>query len=184
MKGRILERKGFLLAMVIFIIFVASGCGTVVHTLDLQNNYVPQADTKIEVGPVTNGTGEKFDIDIEYMLATALTNKLREKELMWDGKEGPKLTAKCKIVEYKKGDAFKRWLMPGWGSTVLAVTCDLADSNNVVGIINARRTVDAGGGYTIGAWQTVFGQLAMDIADDVQTHIRKNNISTTPEPKP
>ncbi len=183
MNGRILERKDFLLAVVIFITFVASGCGTAHHTLDFQNNYMPQADTKIEVGPVTNETGEKFDIDIEKMLATALSDKLREKELMWEGKEGPKLTTKCKIVEYKKGDAFKRWLMPGWGSTTLAVTCDLSDSNNVVGIINARRTVDAGGGYTIGAWEKVFGQLAMDIAEDVQSHIQKNDVSASPESK-
>jgi len=173
MDGKTLERKGFLLVMVIFIIFIASGCGTVRHTLDFQNNYVPQAGTKIEVGPVTNETGEKFDIDVEKMLATALTDKLREKELMWEGKDGSKLTTKCKIVEYKKGDAFKRWLMPGWGSTALAVNCDLADSNNVVGIISARRTVDAGGGYTIGAWEKVFGQLAMDIVEDVQSHINK-----------
>ncbi len=106
MDGKMLKRKAFLLAMLIFIIFVASGCGTVHHTLDFQNNYMPQADTKIEVGPVTNDTGEKFDIDIEKMLATALTDKLREKKLMWEGKDGSKLTSKCKIVEYKKGDAF------------------------------------------------------------------------------
>jgi hypothetical protein len=173
MERKTAERKGFLLAMVIFMIFSASGCGSVRHSLDFQNNYMPQADTKIEVGPVTNETGEKFDIDIEKMLAAALSDKLREKELMWEGNSGPKLTTKCKIVEYKKGDAFKRWLMPGWGATALAVNCDLADSNNVVGIISARRTVEAGGAYTVGAWEKVFGQLAMDIVEDVQSQINK-----------
>ena len=173
MNGKMLERKAFLLGMAIFMIFAASGCGTIHHTLDFQNNYVPQADTKIEVGPVANETGDKFDIDIEKMMATALTDKLREKKLMWEGKDGSKLTTKCNIVEYRKGDAFKRWLMPGWGSTALAVYCDLSDSTNVVGIISARRTVDAGGGYTIGAWEKVFGQLAMDIVEDVQSHINK-----------
>ena len=165
------ERKVSLAAIVILFVFAASGCGSVHHTLDFQNNYGPKADTKIEVGPVANETGEKFDIDIEKMFATALAEKLRYKGLIWEGKEGSKLTTNCKILEYKKGDAFKRWLMPGWGSTVLTVQCDLADNNNVVGVINARRTVDAGGGYTIGAWEKIFGQLAMDIAEDVQSKI-------------
>jgi hypothetical protein len=164
-------RKVFLTAIFILFIFAASGCGSAHHTLDFQNNYGPKADTKIEVGPVTNETGEKFDIDIEKMFAAALAEKLRYKELIWEGKEGSKLTTNCKILEYKKGDAFKRWLMPGWGSTVLAVQCNLADNDNVVGVINARRTVDAGGGYTVGAWEKIFGQLAMDIAEDVQSKI-------------
>jgi hypothetical protein len=175
MNRTMLARKISLSVMFLFfiIMFVASGCGTAHHALDFQNNYMPKADAKIEVGPVKNETGENFDIDIEKMLAAALADTLRREELFWEGKEASKLTSNCKILEYKKGDAFKRWLMPGWGSTVLSVKCDLLDGNVIVGIINARRTVDGGGAYTVGAWEKVFGQLSGDIVMDVQSHIKQ-----------
>lgn len=69
----------------------------------------------------------------------------------------------CRILGYEKGDAFKRWLMPGWGSTVLTVQCDLLDSGSKVGNLEAERTVDAGGAYTVGAWEKVFKQVALDV---------------------
>ena len=37
----------------------------------------------------------------------------------------------------------------------------------------ARHTVDAGGGYTIGAWKSIFGNLSKDIAKEVKTTIQK-----------
>ncbi len=173
MDATALERKILLLAFLGLFIFAASGCGSAHHSLDFQNNYVLKADAKVEVGPVTNETGEKFDIDIEKMLATSLADKLRDEKLLWEGAEGSKLTTNCKVLEYKKGDAFKRWLMPGWGSTILTIKCDMMDSDNVVGIINAKRTVDAGGAYTIGAWQQVFGQVALDIVQDIKSQLVK-----------
>ena len=61
-----------------------------------------------------------------------------------------------RIVGYKKGSAFKRWMMPGWGATELSIRCDLKDDkNNQVGSAIASCEVVAGGGYTIGAWKTV-----------------------------
>ena len=82
----------------------------------------------------------------------------------------PKLVLAADIVEYEPGDAFKRWLLPGWGATVLVVRGTLVDAEKrAVGSVEAKRTVEAGGGYTIGAWETVF----RDIANDIVTKLRE-----------
>jgi hypothetical protein len=152
-------------------ILLSVGCGTVKHSVDLQEDYAIKTDAKIEVGEVTNGTGLTFDIDIEKLLADALEESLREEKLLSTIPGEPRLIITSKIVEYKQGDAFKRWLMPGWGSTVLMIECDLMDANDLIGSVKARRTVDAGGGYTIGAWKTIFREVSKDIAKDLRKKI-------------
>jgi hypothetical protein len=159
-KTRLFVQKFFLISICISVV---TGCGSVQHKVDFNQNYLPQADAKIEVGKVVNETGETVDIEIEKMFADALTDALREKNLLWTGNQEKKLVILAKIVEYKKGDAFKRWLLPGWGATVLSIKCDLNDENNVlVGSAQARREVSAGGAFTIGAWKTIFASIAQD----------------------
>lgn len=152
-------------------ILLSVGCGTVKHSVDLQEDYAIKTDAKIEVGEVTNGTGLTFDIDIEKLLADALEESLREEKLLSTIPGEPRLIITSKIVEYKQGDAFKRWLMPGWGSTVLMIECDLMDANGLIGSVKARRTVVIGGGYTIGAWKTVFRKVSKDVAKDLRKKI-------------
>ena len=157
----------------VLMIMVITGCGTVQHKVTFQDNYLPQSQTKIEVGTVTNETGETFDVNIEQMLTDALAEELRKEVMLWDGGNNTKLVLSSKIVEYAKGDAFKRWLLPGWGSTVLTIQCDLKNANKVVGSVEARRTISIGGGYTIGAWKTIFDSLAKDVVKDLRSQIPK-----------
>jgi hypothetical protein len=76
-----------------------------------------------------------------------------------------------KLVEYDEGDAFKRWLLPGWGSRVLSLHCGLRDtaSGKMVRTADARRTVSFGGAYTIGAWKTNFASVAKDVVSDLRS---------------
>ena len=157
----------------VLLLAIVTGCGTVQHKVDFKNNYTPQATSMIEVGSVTNETGKTFDIDIEKMLSDALAKKLESEKLLWTGNESPKLLLESKIIEYKKGDAFKRWLLPGWGSTVLIIQADLRKNGQIVGSVKAKRTVSFGGLYTVGAWKTVFENLANDVVKDLQKHIEK-----------
>jgi len=165
--------RHFPILLSIVTIMALTGCGSVQHKVSFQDNYAPQAQTKIEVGQVTNETEETFDVNIEQMLTDAFAEELRKEEMLWDGGSNTKLVLNSKIVEYAKGDAFKRWLLPGWGSTVLTIQCDLKDGDNVVGSVNARRTVSIGGGYTIGAWKTIFASLAKDVVQDLRSQIPK-----------
>jgi hypothetical protein len=151
------------------ILLALQGCGAVDHKLMLKDNYIPQTGMSVEVGKVTNETGQTYsDINLEQAMTGALTNKFSEKGLLSTMDNAKKITIDTKIVEYDQGDAFKRWLLPGWGATVLSVKCDLKEANQLIGSLDARRTVSAGGGYTVGAWRTIFGSLAEDIAEELQ----------------
>jgi hypothetical protein len=150
---------------------ILAACGSVHHQIKLTDNYAPAAGTNIEVGPIENATGQAFDIKIDDMFREALTERLKNQNLLSDGADGSTLVISTKIVEYEKGDAFKRWLLPGWGATVLSVQSDIRDGDRLVGAIEARRTVSAGGGYTVGAWKTIFNSVAEDIVADLRTKI-------------
>ncbi len=154
-------------------LLLLSGCGTVEHKVALDHEYSVLPGTKVELGPVKNQTGQSFDIDVEKMLADAFSQALKDRNLQWTGGSTPRLVLTADIVEYSKGDAFKRWLMPGWGSTVLVVRGALYEvDNRKVGSVDAKRTVDAGGGYTIGAWETIFRNVADDVISKLAEQVK------------
>ena len=45
--------------------------------------------------------------------------------------------------------------------------------NTVVGSVEAKRTVSFGGAYSIGAWKTVFNNLANDVVEDLSKQCGK-----------
>jgi uncharacterized protein DUF4410 len=154
--------------------FTVSGCGEVSHSAEFQPAFAPKADTRIEVGPVKNETGKTFDVDLQQMFTDALSQQLQSENLLWtQGQKGDHLIIVTKIVEYEKGDAFKRWLLPGWGSTVITLHCELNESENnkLVGSVDAHRTVSFGGAYTIGAWKTIFASVSKDVVKELRAQI-------------
>lgn len=155
----------------VYLVFFLTGCGTVRHTLTLTPGYQPKTGTRVDVGKVSNETGKTFEVDVEKFLSDALTEELRRGNLLWTGDNSPQLKVTSQVVDYKPGNAFKRWLLPGWGSTVLTVHSDLLEDGRLVGSAEARRTISIGGGYTIGAWRTVFASIAKDLVSDLRTHM-------------
>lgn len=157
-------------------LFVFSGCSSK-HSLVLNENYTPKQDVKIEVEAVANKTSKTFEIDIQEMLKKSLNKKLEVDGILWVNNENSKLQLNIDIMEYSEGNAFKRWLIPGWGATVLTIEAILKDSEQVVGKANATRNIAAGGGYTIGAWKTVFDDIAADVIADLKEAYKKKNIA-------
>jgi hypothetical protein len=158
--------------LLIFPILFLVACGTVEHSVRVEDQQAFGVDTKILVGEVANKTGESFDIDVEAMLRDAMVNELAKENLL--GQQGtPDLVSMdVNIIEYRKGDAFKRWLWPGYGSTVLVIEATLLDAEgNVDATAQANRSVDAGGGYTTGAWKEVFEDVAADLVSDLKVNI-------------
>jgi hypothetical protein len=157
---------------------VLYGCGAVSHEAKLIEAYTPPTGSRIEVGAVTNATGHTPKVDdevvnIEKLLSDALIEKLKSDDFLWTGSPARKLVLVSKIVEYEPGDAFKRWLLPGWGSTVVGVECEIRDDDRLVGTVRARRTVSFGGAYTIGAWRTVFSSVAGDVVSELRGKLPK-----------
>lgn len=173
MVNRKILVKSFTPLLIVLLMAIVSGCGSVNHKLSLLDDYTLQPRTKIEVGKVTNETGKTFDIDIEQILTDAFDEVLQKEKLLPVGGEGHRLLLTSRIVEYEKGSAFKRWLLPGLGSTVISIKGDLRDVDQVVGSFQARRTVSVGGGYTIGAWRKIFASIAKDVVKDLRSKIPK-----------
>jgi hypothetical protein len=168
------------LGIVLLLGSVLTACGSVSHESALLGHYVPERGTRVEVGKVSNATGQAAAVDgeildIERLLTEKLTEKLRDGDFLWTGGSHRRLVLNSQITEYEPGDAFKRWLLPGWGATVVAVEGELRDETDaVVGTVRARRTVSSGGAYTIGAWRSIFGRVADDIVAELRSKIARS----------
>jgi hypothetical protein len=156
------------------LMLLLAGCGTVEHKLTLDPGFQPQGGTLVSVGEVKNQTGQTFDCDAEQLLTDALAGELRKHEMLAPAETPSELIVKTQITEYQPGDAFKRWLLPGWGATVLTVHCDLYEKDHVVGSADVHRTVTAGGAYTIGAWKTIFANVAKDLVSDLRKQMPRS----------
>lgn len=159
------------IVLTIAILFLTA-CGTVEHSVRVADQQAFTPATKVVVADVSNKTGETFDINIEQMLREAMVKELTKENLLGHAGNPNVISMNINVIEYRKGDAFKRWLMPGYGSTVLVVEATLLDADgNIDATAQANRSVDAGGGYTIGAWKTIFGDVASDLVSDLKARI-------------
>lgn len=157
-----------------------TGCaGVGKHEFALNDQYVAKANTKINIGAVKKNSSTMSDANIEQILKDAISEKLTQKELLWQQDINPKLTLNIKILEYSEGNAYKRWLAPGagWGATSLLIKADLKDGDVLIGTGKATRSVSAGGVGTIGAWKYVFTDLAEDLVNDLKSAYEKQKIT-------
>lgn len=154
---------------------ILCACGTTRVAVKINDEYRTSDDTKVVLGETKNETGNEYDIDVTGMLANALEKQLRENQLLSSLSQKGDIIVVSKIVEYEKGDAFKRWLWPGYGSTKLAVNSEIKNSQGkIVGSIESRHTVDSGGAYTIGAWEKVFENVSEDIVKELIIKLKEN----------
>jgi hypothetical protein len=186
MKRSLKRQQHPIIALVAVLAAIFLGaCANVQHQASFNKNYLPKDDVRIKVAKVVNETGFTFDIDIEKMLSDTLEEQLNEENLLCLGELEPNLFIVSRIIGYKKGSAFKRWMMPGWGATELSIRCDLKDDqNNLVGSAMANREIFAGGLYTVGAWETIFNSVANDVAEDLRDQIVARGYVVRPKTGP
>jgi uncharacterized lipoprotein YajG len=152
-----------------------AGCATPTKTKVVASG-LPRAGAKVTVGSVTNETGKKFEFDVEAALRDALAKCLAQRQLRADSSAAPgDLLLRTRITDYRPGSAFKRWVAPGWGATVLAISAELFDhaTQALVAQVEYQRSVAVGGFYTLGAERYIFDHLAADVAHDLQVRIAK-----------
>ena len=160
--------------LVCFWCFLLAGCGTAVHTAKFEPGFVPSETLLVSIGEITNVSppypdDEKVELNPLEELRTQLQQKLQEKGMLASsGSAGTTYVLNPEIREYRPGSAFKRWLWPGYGSTILWVESVLREGDKKIGEISTRHTVDAGGAYTAGAYQSIFGAVAEDIVADLK----------------
>ena len=158
--------------LIVSLAFLLSACGAVQHNLKLNEGYQPPADFKVAVGEVSY-SGQYADLEPQRRLRDALAEAFRKKDLLAQGNSDKYLVLDSQILEYEPGNAFKRWMLPGWGATILSVRAVLRDGEKIAGTAEARRTISIGGGYSIGAWKTIFPDVAEDVAEEIATKLKR-----------
>jgi hypothetical protein len=171
---RPVRRFGVAPALLLLTGLLLAGCGSSNLTSNLEPGFTPRANPLVAIGAITNVSppfpeDEKVALDPLQELKTQLEAKLLENNMLAGSSgAGKNYVLVPEIKEYRPGSAFKRWLWPGYGSTILSVESVLQDGGDKVGEISTRRTIDAGGAYTAGAYQTIFSSVAEDIVADLK----------------
>lgn len=158
------------------VLLALSGCVTVPGPTKSVSALLPKPGAGVHLASVRNTSGAPLEVDVERLLRDAMTTTLKEKGLdRSPGAPGEHFALTLEITEYRPGNAFQRWLVPGWGSTVLVVRGALRDpkTNELAAVIDHERSVAAGGLFSIGAWESIFTDVADDLAKDLKTRIEK-----------
>jgi uncharacterized lipoprotein YajG len=162
------------IAVLLGVVLFLAGCATSPETAKIQSGRLPQPGAKIALASIGNKSGAKFECNVENLLRNSIVQALKEENLFVDKSiKGPDFTLSLFLTEYRPGNAFKRWLLPGYGGTVLAVDGELRDAkdNGLIATVTHKRGVYAGGAFSIGAWEYIFNTVAADIARDLRVKI-------------
>ena len=158
--------------VVLILILLGVGCGGKTRHQEVREEalFALPAGAKIKVEDVVNDTGQVSSVDMIGLFWVALENALKEENLLWiQRSDGNPLNLEAHILEYEEGHALQRWLMPGFGSTVLHARVDLRNGSETLGSFEAHQTVSLGDGFTtIRGWEKVFAGAAKDIVEQIK----------------
>ena len=168
---KLIKHSRLLSYFMIFISLIFTGCAAQTsgtgpgRTMALEESY------KYKIEKIEISEAKEYEVDVKEILRKSLNKALSDKDLLWDGSPSKKYYGiSMRIIEYDMGNAFKRWLLPTYGSTILNVHTDVIDleKNEIVTYMEHKQTIAAGGLYSIGAWKYIFDYVAKDVAIDLE----------------
>ncbi len=170
---------------VIICITLLTGCAAPLDKAKYEAEILSEPGASIEMGLVTAAEGKAFEADALTMLREALDRELEQRQIRWGGDASmPRFILNATIINFEMGNAFKRWLLPGLGGTILEVKCDLLSGrdSSLVASFQHKRGVYIGGGFSIGAWKTIFSSVAADIANELEARLKGKGFVVSAEP--
>lgn len=156
----------------LLILVLLAGCGTRRHEMVFDNGHSElPSNARYYISKVYDQSGYTFpegeeSINIAQSMEKSLIDELKKEGLYDDKMQG--YSIEPSIHKYEPGNAFGRWLMPGAGSTLLQVSSKVEKSNQLIGNIETKNSIDAGGAYSIGAWKTIFEDAAIEIVKELK----------------
>ena len=149
------------------------GCAT--ESLSRPDQPYPAASPRIvRIESCEDRTGEGGERDLKSEASRVFADKLRASGL-FQIQADASLVLTCDIERFAEGSAFKRWLMPGWGSTQAGVAVMVWErpGDKLLGTFRSQSRVDAGGLYTIGADKYIFSVAFDDVVKQMRAWIGK-----------
>jgi hypothetical protein len=149
-------------------ILIVTGCASS-SNIQATGQASIESDLTIAEINVANSTGENFEgTDVIAMMRSAASDEVRKNGLRRYADSGTPYSLNINIIQYSKGNAVTRWMMPGAGKTILSVEAELKNPDGVVvAESQATESIGAGGLYTIGAWKRVFDKVAESLVGDI-----------------
>ena len=165
MKDLLARKFRFILA---FTCFGVVGC-TTVSTVDIQQTFDTTKQRKIRIEPCTNRTNYQGSRDLAAEATATFTEKMRQSGL-FEITPDAQLVLTCDVERFEEGSAAKRWLMPGWGATQAEVVVMVWEKpeDKILATFRSEAAVKAGGLYTIGADQYIFGAAFDDVVKQMK----------------
>ncbi len=156
----------------LLLIMVLYGCAMT------QDNFITVESFKkrysiIEVLPVEDYSGSKTELDIAEEMTNQLKSIFRQKGytiIEDDNVAGDVIIIENRLLNYKAGSAFNRWLMPGAGATQVTVKTIMTDKTTGahIGDIITNKSISAGGLFTVGAEKSILRSAAKAIVTEVE----------------
>jgi Domain of unknown function (DUF4410) len=142
-----------------------------------QEPFVPAKHRYIRVEACQDRSGFKGDRDLAAEATQGLTDKLKATNLFEISTE-PSLVLTCDIEGFTEGNAFQRWLLPGWGKTEakLAVIVFEKPSDKVLATLRSHSVVSSGGLFSVGADQYILNVVLDDIVTQLQTWAKASSM--------
>ncbi len=154
-----------LLVLTLFLV----GCGTTT-TLKIPKGYKVKVNVAgeiyVEVPTKKNASTSALGPDILTKMKTSLESQLLKRCFKVARVGKGKYVLKTTILTYEPGSALKRWIMPGWGATLLRAKSSLAKGadKKTIAEIDFDGNVTAGGFYTVGADKYIVDWFGEELA--------------------
>ena len=154
---------------IILLTFIIAGCASS-SSIEVASGVTISSNLSIDDIKVSNKSGETFDgTNVEAMMKAAIEEQVTQNKLRLFSEARDSHLLEIDIIQYSKGSAVKRWLLPGAGKTVLSVEATLkTPSGQIIAESQATESIGAGGLYTIGAWKKVFNKVAKSLVKDIK----------------
>jgi len=152
-----------LLLLAVLSVGVLAGCVT--QSITQTQEPLPAGEHRaVRIEPCEDRTGFQGGRDLRGEATRTFIEKVKAAKLFEVTADAP-LVLTCDIERFAEGSALKRWVLPGWGPTQAGVSVMVwkKPEETVLATFRSQSSVSAGGLYTIGADQYIFGVAFDDI---------------------
>jgi hypothetical protein len=158
--------------LVLLVALAPMSCATQ-STVQIRQPFEQTRQHKVHVEPCVDRTDYQGKHDLVEEATSILMGKMMDSGL-FEIEPTSNFVLTCDIERFAEGSAAKRWLMPGWGATQAEVVVMVwsKQEGKVLASFRSEATVKAGGLYTIGADQYIFGVAFDDILQQLKEWVQ------------
>ncbi len=143
------------------------GCATQ-SVPQFREAFVQARHRYVRMEPCRDRSGFKGERDLAAEATQGLAEKLQATKLFEISPDGS-LVLTCDIESFAEGNAFQRWLLPGWGATEARVAVIVLEKpeDKVLATLRSHSSVGSGGLFSVGANQYILSVVLNDIVNQL-----------------